>query len=60
MSGEHKLKEGDELVLEREGSNADDLLFFTNNQQVYKVRCSEMEETKISTLGTYIPQKARF
>jgi DNA gyrase subunit A len=60
MSGEHKLKEGDELVLEREGSNADDLLFFTNNQQVYKVRCSEMEETKISTLGTYIPQRLGF
>ena len=57
MSGEQKLKEGDELTFTGEGSNADDLLFFTNKQQVYKVKCDEMAETKASTLGTYLPQQ---
>ena len=56
MSGENKLKEGDELIFTQDGSNADDLLFFTNQQQVYKVRCSEMPENKAGALGLYLPQ----
>ncbi len=56
MSGEQKFKEGDELTFTGEGSNADELLFFTNKQQVYKVKCDEMAETKASVLGTYLPQ----
>jgi DNA gyrase subunit A len=55
MSGEHKLKEGDEIVSELDGSNSDDLLFFTNKCQAYKVRSSEMPENKISILGIYLP-----
>ena len=56
MSSENKLKEGDELIFTQDGSNADDLLFFTNQQQVYKVRCSEMPENKAGALGLYLPQ----
>ena len=57
MSGEHKLKEGDEVVTELDGSNADDLLFFTSKCQVYKVRSDEIPENKISVLGLYLPQQ---
>ena len=56
MSGENKLKEGDELIFTQDGSNADELLFFTNLQQVYKVKCDEMPENKAGALGLYLPQ----
>ncbi|MBR6740106.1 MAG: topoisomerase IV [Clostridia bacterium] len=60
MSGEHKLKEGDRIAQVIEGSNADTLLFFTDRQQVYKIASNELEETKVSMLGSYIPQKLGF
>lgn len=60
MSGEHKLKEGDRLVFSEELSNRTDLLFFTNLHQVYKSRVSDFADTKISTLGDYIPAKLEF
>ena len=60
MSGEHKLKEGDSLVFAEELSNKTELLFFTNKHQVYKTRVSDFADTKISTLGDYIPAKLEF
>ncbi len=60
MSGEHKFKEGDSLVFAEELSNKTDLLFFTNKHQVYKSRVSDFSDTKISTLGDYIPAKLEF
>jgi len=57
MSGEHKFKDGDGLLISIESSNNKDLLFFTNKQQVYKAKASEFEDTKISVLGDYIPSK---
>ena len=60
MSGEHKFKEGDSLVFAEELSNRTDLLFFTNKHQVYKSRVSDFADTKISTLGDYIPAKLEF
>lgn len=60
MSGEHKLKEGDRLIFSEELSNRTDLLFFTNLHQVYKSRVSDFADTKISTLGDYIPAKLEF
>jgi len=60
MSGEHKLKEGDSLIFSEELSNRTDLLFFTNKHQVYKSRVSDFADTKISTLGDYIPAKLEF
>lgn len=57
MSGEHKLKEGDSLLISMESTNNKDLLFFTNKQQVYKAKAADFEETKISVLGDYIPSK---
>ncbi len=60
MSGEHKLKEGDILVFSEELSNRTELLFFTNKYQVYKSRVSDFTDTKVSTLGDYIPAKLEF
>ncbi|CAB1241319.1 DNA gyrase subunit A [Ruminococcaceae bacterium BL-6] len=55
MSGEQKLKEGDEVTQETEATNACDLLFFTDRGRVYKARCSELSDGKASVLGEYIP-----
>lgn len=60
MSGEHKLKEGDRLVFSEELSNRTELLFFTDRFQVYKSRVSDFSDTKISTLGDYIPARLEF
>ena len=53
----HKLKEGDEIILSREVNNSDELLFFTNKQQVYKMRVSDFDEVKASTLGDFVGTK---
>ncbi len=52
-SGEHKLKEGDEVVKMVETSNRTDLLFFTNKCQVYKAKANDFDETKASNLGEF-------
>ena len=57
MSGEQKLKEGDEIVLQAETVNSADLLFFTNQCAVYKAKASDFQDTKASVLGEYIPAK---
>ncbi len=60
MSGEHKLKEGDEIVQTVETTNAADILFFSNRNQVYKSKASDFSDTKASILGEYIPSKLDF
>lgn len=57
MSGEHKLKENDEIVMSVETTNNTELLFFTNNCQVYKSRASEFDDTKASVLGDFVASK---
>lgn len=57
MSGDQKLKEGDEIVQQIEDNNSADLLFFTDHQQVYKAKASEFADTKASVLGEYIPAR---
>lgn len=53
-SGEHKLKEGDEVIRMIETSNKTDLLFFTNKCQVYKAKANDFDETKASNLGEFV------
>ncbi len=60
MSGEQKLKEGDELSQVVESSNAKELLFFTDKCQVYKARVSDFDDSKASVLGDYIPTALEF
>ncbi|MCL1819250.1 MAG: topoisomerase IV, partial [Oscillospiraceae bacterium] len=57
---EQKLKETDEIILEKESQNIDEILFFTDKGQVYKARICEFENTKASLLGDYIPAKLSF
>lgn len=60
MSGEHKLKEGDEIVSTVETTNAAELLFFTDKCQVYKSRANDFEDSKTSVLGDYVPSRLGF
>lgn len=57
MSGEQKLKEGDELSQQLEGQNVGELLFFSDKCQVYKARAFDFDDSKASVLGDYIPAK---
>ncbi len=54
MSGEQKLKEGDEIVQTVEASNNTDLLFFTDRCQVYKAKAADFSDTKASVLGDFV------
>ena len=60
MSGEQKLKEGDEITRQIESTNATELLFFTDNCQVYKAKTAEFDDSKASILGDFIPGKLEF
>ncbi len=60
MSGEQKLKEGDEITQQVESDNATELLFFSNKCQVYKTKTIEFEDSKASILGDFIPGKLEF
>ena len=55
MSSEQKYKEGDSLKRSFETSNDRELLFFTDRQQVYRLRLADVEQTKASVLGSYLP-----
>ena len=57
MSGEQKFKEGDELFRQVEATNNTELMFFTDRQQVYKVRAVDFADGKASLLGDYLPTK---
>lgn len=57
MSGGQKLKDGDEITQQIEGSNNCDLLFFTDKCQVYKAKASDFSDTKASVLGDYVAAK---
>ena len=54
-AGAHKLKEGDEIIQQVETRNNVEALFFTDRQQVYKVRLNELEDGKVAQMGIFIP-----
>lgn len=60
MSGEHKLKEGDEIVQTVETTNNHELLFFGDQCSVYKSHADDFKDTKTSVMGDYIPAKLGF
>ena len=55
MGGEQKYKESDGEFISFESQNKNELLIFTDKQQVYKARVRDFEDTKASNLGTYLP-----
>lgn len=60
LSSEQKLKDGDEITRTVEANNSNELLVFTNLQQVYKCRVSDFADCKASVLGEYMPAKLDF
>ena len=57
MSGEQKVKEGDEVDKTFKCSNKDELLVFTDKGQVYKAKVDDFPDGKASQLGAYVPVK---
>lgn len=60
MSNVQKLKEGDEIAQEIEGTNKTELLFFTDNATVYKAKASQFADTKASAMGDFIAASLGF
>lgn len=54
-SGEQKLKDEDKILQEIEASNRSELLLFTNQCNVYKLKLHEVEDCKASQYGVYLP-----
>ncbi|MBM6828990.1 topoisomerase IV [Anaerotignum lactatifermentans] len=54
-AGEQKLKEDDRMLLELESTNRADLLFFSDQCNVYKLKANDAPDTKASALGEYLP-----
>lgn len=53
--GEHKLKEGDRVNMEIDETNLGEILVFTNMQNAYKFKISDIPDTKLSSFGEYLP-----
>ncbi len=60
MSGDHKLKDGDEIIEHFEMTNNTEIVFFTDKAKAYKCKASDFSDTKTSVLGDYIPSKLSF
>jgi len=54
-SGDHKLKEDDEIAIEAETTNRAEILFFSDKANVYKLKADAINDTKVSSLGDYLP-----
>ena len=54
-SSEQKFKDGDSLLCEAEATNKTDMLFFSDRQNVYKMRLYDIPDAKASSLGVYLP-----
>ena len=52
---EQKLKPKDCLIQEMDGENRGDLILFSNRQKAYKLKLYELEDSKASDLGQYLP-----
>ncbi|MBQ8393858.1 MAG: topoisomerase IV [Clostridia bacterium] len=59
-NSEQRLKDGDSLIYTGEVNNKDELMFFTNQAQVYFSRVSDFELTKASELGEYVGKRLNF
>ena len=54
---EQKFKDGDSLLTAFNADNADELTFFTDKCKVFKCKVDDVETTKASLLGEFIPAK---
>ena len=56
---EQKYKEGDEMLATFDGENKDNLIFITDQRQLYRAKADDFETTKASALGEYLPAKLK-
>ena len=56
---EQKCKEGDEILNILDGENRDDLIFLTDQAQLYRAKADDFDTTKASALGDYLPVKLK-
>ena len=54
-ASEQKFKEGDSLLCEADATNKTEMLFFSDKQNVYKMKLYDIPDTKASALGEYLP-----
>ncbi|MBR3791540.1 MAG: topoisomerase IV [Clostridia bacterium] len=54
-TNDHKLKEDDEVIQQIETTNISELLFFSDKSTVYKMKTHELNDTKVSAIGEYLP-----
>lgn len=54
-TNDHKLKEDDEVIQQIETTNISELLFFSDKCVVYKMKTYELNDSKVSVIGDYIP-----
>ncbi len=57
MASEQKYKEGDSLAQQWDCFSNQELLVFTDLHQCYKIRLDQLEDSKASVLGDYLPSK---
>lgn len=53
--GNNKLKDGDSVKTILNATNGSEIIFFGEDLNCYKFRLSELEETKLSNMGVYLP-----
>ena len=53
-AGEQKLKEDDKIIAEIETTNRAEIIFFSNRQNVYKLKANDIAECKASSMGDYL------
>lgn len=54
-TSEHKLKEGDEIIVTEETTNKSELIFFSNKCNAYKLRTYDVQDSKVAVMGEYVP-----
>ena len=56
-ASDQKFKDGDDLHQTLDATNKQEIMFFTDKQQVYKAHLYDFDDTKASVLGEYLPSK---
>lgn len=54
-TSDHKLKENDEVTQVIEATNKDEIIVFTDKCSAYKAHLSDIPDSKVSSLGEYLP-----
>lgn len=57
MNSVQKFKDGDDLRVSVETTNAKEVIVFTTMQNAYKCKVSDFDDTKASALGDYLPSR---